>query len=50
LAIVKLGVVTTNTPAIRCYARCGFTVYGVEPQVIHYEDVLYDELLMAKKT
>jgi len=49
LAIVKLGVVTTNTPAIRCYARCGFTVYGVEPQVIYYEDILYDELLMAKK-
>lgn len=49
LAIVKLGAVTTNTPAIRCYARCGFTVYGLEPQVICYEGVLYDELLMARE-
>jgi RimJ/RimL family protein N-acetyltransferase len=48
LVIVKLGVVTTNVPAIRCYARCGFAVYGIEPKVIQYEDVLYDELLMAK--
>jgi RimJ/RimL family protein N-acetyltransferase len=48
LTVAKLGVVTTNTAAIRCYARCGFTVYGVEPQVIHYQGVLYDELLMAR--
>lgn len=48
LTVVKLGVVTTNTAAIRCYARCGFTVYGIEPQVIRYENLLYDELLMAK--
>jgi RimJ/RimL family protein N-acetyltransferase len=46
--IVKLGVVTTNTPAIRCYVRCGFQVYGLEPQVIHYDGVFYDELLMAR--
>jgi ribosomal protein S18 acetylase RimI-like enzyme len=48
LVIVKLGVVTANTPAIRCYAHCGFTVYGIEPKAICYEDVFYDELLMAK--
>lgn len=48
LVIVKLGVVTTNTPAIGCYSRCGFKVYGIEPQVIYYEGVFYDELLMAK--
>jgi RimJ/RimL family protein N-acetyltransferase len=46
--LVKLGVVTTNTFAIRCYARCGFTVYGIDPQVIFYNDVYSDELLMAK--
>jgi RimJ/RimL family protein N-acetyltransferase len=48
LTIVKLGVVTGNVAAIRCYARAGFTVYGVEPQVIHHVGVLHDELLMAK--
>jgi RimJ/RimL family protein N-acetyltransferase len=49
LAVVKLGVITINTPAIRCYARCGFTVYGIEPKVIHYNGVFYDELLMARQ-
>ena len=48
LTMVKLGVVTTNTPAIRCYARCGFVVYGVDPRVIYYDGAYYDELLMAR--
>jgi ribosomal protein S18 acetylase RimI-like enzyme len=48
--IVKLAVVTTNTPAIRCYVRCGFAVYGIEPKAIYYDGVYYDELLMAKRT
>jgi len=46
--IVKLAVVTTNTRAIRCYARCGFQVYGIEPQALCYDSVFYDELLMAR--
>ena len=46
--IVKLAVVTTNTGAIRCYARCGFRVYGIEPQALYYDRVFYDELLMAR--
>lgn len=46
--IVKLGVVTTNTAAIRCYARCGFKVYGIEPQAIFVNDIMYDELLMVR--
>lgn len=46
--IVKLGVVTTNLPAIRCYARCGFTVYGLEPHAICYNGIYYDELLMSR--
>ncbi len=46
--IVKLAVVTTNARAIRCYARCGFQVYGIEPQALYYEGVFYDELLMAR--
>lgn len=48
LTIVKLGVTTTNAAAIGCYLRCGFAVYGVEPEAIRYEDKLYDELLMAR--
>ena len=48
LVVVKLGVITTNTPAICCYARCGFTVFGIEPQAICYDGDYYDELLMAK--
>jgi ribosomal protein S18 acetylase RimI-like enzyme len=48
MLVLKLGVVTTNTPAIRFYARCGFTVYGIEPRAIYYNDVFYDELMMAK--
>lgn len=50
VTIVKLAVVTTNTPAIRCYDRCGFAVYGIEPKAIYYDGVYYDELLMAKRT
>lgn len=46
--IVKLAVVTTNTSAIRCYARCGFQVYGIEPQALFVDDLSYDELLMAR--
>jgi RimJ/RimL family protein N-acetyltransferase len=48
MTVVKLGVMTGNAPAIRCYLRCGFTVYGVDPQAICYNGVMYDELLMAE--
>jgi RimJ/RimL family protein N-acetyltransferase len=48
ITIVKLAVVTTNTAAIRCYARCGFTVYGIDPQVIYHDGVYYNELLMVR--
>jgi RimJ/RimL family protein N-acetyltransferase len=40
-------VVTTNPAAIRCYTRCGFEVYGIEPQAIRYDGKNYNELLMA---
>jgi ribosomal protein S18 acetylase RimI-like enzyme len=48
LVTVKLGVITSNTSAIRCYTRCGFVVYGVDPKVILSNGVYHDELLMAK--
>jgi GNAT superfamily N-acetyltransferase len=45
--VVKLAVVTTNTPAIKAYTRCGFSVYGVEPMAICINDTMYDEMLMV---
>jgi len=46
--IVKLGVATNNTSAVRCYERCGFTVYGTDPGGIFYEGKYYDEYLMSR--
>src|SRR5262245_20281601 len=45
LRLVTLSVVTTNAAAIRCYVRCGFSVYGLDPEVIYHNGVYYDELL-----
>jgi GNAT superfamily N-acetyltransferase len=45
---LNLAVVTTNATAIRAYARAGFTVYGLEPEVINTGGVYYDELLMGR--
>ncbi|HEX9839084.1 MAG TPA: GNAT family N-acetyltransferase [Anaerolineales bacterium] len=47
ILLVKLGVAATNTPAIRCYERCGFSTYGTEPRAIFYEGKYYDEFLMS---
>ena len=47
VVIVYLGVTTTNQPAIRCYERCGFTIYGTEPKALCYDGIYYDEYLMA---
>jgi RimJ/RimL family protein N-acetyltransferase len=47
LRLITLAVVTTNAAAIRCYVRCGFSVYGMDPQVIYHDGVYYDELLMV---
>jgi RimJ/RimL family protein N-acetyltransferase len=49
MRLVQLGVVTTNAGAIRLYLRCGFTVYGVEPESIQHNGIYYDELLMARR-
>jgi RimJ/RimL family protein N-acetyltransferase len=46
--VVRLGVNVSNMRAIRCYSRCGFTVYGVEPRSLFYQGEYYDELLMVK--
>src|SRR5215207_4136959 len=47
IILVKLGVTASNTPALRCYERCGFQVYGTEPQAVFYDGKFYDEYLMS---
>ncbi len=44
--IVRIGVHTANAAAIRCYLRCGFTVYGIEAESIRANGMYYDEILM----
>ncbi len=48
IVVLKLGVVTTNLAAIRCYERCGFTVYGREPKSSLLDGKYFDEYLMAR--
>jgi RimJ/RimL family protein N-acetyltransferase len=45
---IKLGVATTNITAINSYLRSGFRVYGVDPQVLFWNGVYYDEFLMVR--
>ncbi len=47
-ARVKLAVLVDNAAALCVYLRCGFTVYGVEPDVIRVAGVGHDELLMTR--
>lgn len=49
MRLLRLTVVTDNVAAIRCYARRGFVVYGVEQEALHHNGAYYDELLMARK-
>ena len=47
--ILRLTVVASNTPAIRCYQRCGFAVCGIQPEVIRVGTQYHDELLMWRR-
>jgi GNAT superfamily N-acetyltransferase len=47
LLVLKLSAVQGNGEAVRCYERCGFVAYGVEPAAVLWEGRLYDETLMA---
>lgn len=46
VVIARLGVATTNTAAIRCYERCGFSNYGIERKSVFQDGVYYDEYMM----
>lgn len=48
VVIVKLSVNSENTSAIRCYQRCGFSIYGTEPRGTFYDGRYYDGHLMYK--
>ena len=47
IVVLRLAVVATNKPAIRCYERCGFVTYGTEPRSLFYEGKYYDEYMMS---
>jgi RimJ/RimL family protein N-acetyltransferase len=48
VVIAKLGVAAVNQPAIRCYERCGFKIYGTEPRAVQVDGKYYDEYMMFK--
>jgi RimJ/RimL family protein N-acetyltransferase len=48
IRMVYLAAADSNTAAIRCYTRCGFRVYGVQPMAILHDGVYHNQLLMAQ--
>jgi RimJ/RimL family protein N-acetyltransferase len=48
LNILKLGVGVASTSAVRCYQRCGFTIYGTEPRGMFYDGQYYNGYLMYR--
>jgi ribosomal protein S18 acetylase RimI-like enzyme len=46
--IAYIAAAGNNTAAIRCYERCGFGVFGLQPLAICVDGRYYDELLMAQ--
>jgi RimJ/RimL family protein N-acetyltransferase len=48
MRVVKLGAsIADNGSARRCYERCGFVPYGIEPLATCVEGKYYDEVLMS---
>jgi ribosomal protein S18 acetylase RimI-like enzyme len=48
MTVIYLGVTVSEKAAIRCYSRCGFKEYGIEPKSIFYNSFYVDQLLMVK--
>jgi len=46
LRLVQLTVTAGNDPAIQLYQRCGFALYGLEPQAIRVGDEYFDKIHM----
>ena len=47
LVTLRLSVTAANDTARRCYERCGFVPYGVEPLAVQWQGRYYDETLMV---
>jgi ribosomal protein S18 acetylase RimI-like enzyme len=47
--IVKLRVLAENTAAIRLYWRCGFSISGIDPEVIHFQGRYLDQVAMYRR-
>jgi RimJ/RimL family protein N-acetyltransferase len=47
MRIVRLATAAGNEAAVRCYERCGFTPYGLEPEALFVGGRAVDDLLMA---
>jgi RimJ/RimL family protein N-acetyltransferase len=48
ISVIHLGVTVTHKSVIRCYNRCGFYKYGIEPKAIFFDGSYYDQVLMLK--
>jgi RimJ/RimL family protein N-acetyltransferase len=46
LRLVQLTVTAGNDPAVKLYQRCGFVLYGLEPQAIRVGDEYLDKIHM----
>ena len=46
IVTAKLEVAAVNQSAIRCYERCGFQIYGMEPRALCYDGYYYDFQMM----
>ncbi|WP_053213377.1 GNAT family N-acetyltransferase [Pseudomonas sp. Q12-87] len=46
LRLVQLTVTAGNDPAVKLYQRCGFVLYGLEPQAICVGDEYFDKIHM----
>lgn len=49
IRILKLAVMSTNTPALKAYVRCGYKVYGVDPRAVFTGGIYHDEILMTRE-
>jgi len=49
LKLVQLTVTAGNDPAVKLYQRCGFALYGLEPQAIRVGEDYLDKILMWRE-
>lgn len=47
ITLIQIAATATNHGAITLYESLGFKRYGIEPQSLKHDGVLYDEVMMA---